>query len=471
MGGNRMTLGKRLTLEKIEKSHEIQLWLTQFSSNDMFTAMSMLSRLKFISRDEYSSWLLIKLGAYSKLESVAVYAVRKFRNNAQCLWQKNGNTQPRPAQTQGSEDLVSSIISNANRRHNNCFLDHPSLTVLKDKKVRHIILLDDSVGSGKRVADFLQLMTCSKTFMSWWSGGYISLHILSYARTYQSEKAIFDRTPGSDHGNRKIRLSSKLKFDSDLVYDAYDIHTRWGNSSKSILSLCASVKKVAKDRRKGFGDVMGNIVFYHSVPNNIPGMLVSSVKGWIPLFPNRSLPDWTVRLLEMPESLPETTEAGFKQLQISSSLSDLLVLIKIGLRTRASLSRRLGCDELITQKLIDQAIKLGFVSKYLRMLKTGQGYLYKEQKNKFERKIDYSLYKPQSWCADQGTVQPSDHDVSKARVQTDSIAFESMDGDDGESSLERTDAMATSSPIMDVTQYPSWARERHIRNGPKGLKE
>lgn len=464
-------IGKRLTLESIEISQEIQSWLTQLSADDVLTAKSLLCRLQFISRDEYSSWLLNKLNSYSNLESVAIYAVRKFRNNAQCLWQKNGNTQPRPAQTQGSEDLVSSVISNANRRHNNCFLDHPSLTVLKDKKVRHIILVDDSVGSGKRVADFIQLMTSSKTFMSWWSGGYISIHILSYARTRQSEKAIFDQTPGSDHGNRKFRLRTKLKFDSDLVYDAYDIHTRWGNASKAILSLCSSVKKVAKDRRKGFGDVMGNIVFYHSVPNNIPGMLVSGSKGWRPLFPNRSLPDWTISLLEGPESLPETTETVFGQLQISGSLSSLLELIKTGLRTRASLSRRLDCDELITQKCIEQAIKFGFVSKHLRILKAGQDFLHKEQKKKFQRRPDYSLHVPQSWCADQGTVQPSDHDASKARVQTDSIAFELMDGDDGESSLERTDAMATSSPIMDVTQHPSWARERHIHNGPKGLKE
>lgn len=464
-------LGKRLTLEKIERSQEIQSWLAQFPDKDVLTAMSLLCRLQFISRDEYSSWLLNKLGAYSNLESVAIYAVRKFRNGVQCLWQKNGKTQPRPAQTQGSEDLVSSVISNANRRHNNCFLDHPSLTVLKNKKVRHIILVDDSVGSGKRVADFLQLMTSSKTFMSWWSGGYISLHILSYARTRQSEKVILDRTPGSDHGSRKFRLNSKLKFDSDLVYDAYNIHSRWGNSSKAILVLCSSIKKVTRDRRKGFGDVMGNIVFYHSVPNNIPGMLVSASKGWIPLFPNRSLPDWTISLLEKTESLSETTKEGFDQLQISSSMSDLLELIKSGLRTRASLSRRLDCDERITQKLVEQAIQLGFVSAHLRIVKAGQDYLHKEQKKKFERKPDYSLYIPRSWRADQGTVQPSDHDASEARVQTDSITFESMDGDDGESSLERTDAMATSSPIMAVTQHPSWARERHIHNGPKGLKE
>jgi hypothetical protein len=463
-------IAKRMTPEKIERSEEVQEWLTQFSDNDVLTAASLLCRLQFISRDEYSNWLLTKLRAYLNLNSVAVYAVRKFKKTAQCLWQKNNNTQPRPAQTQGSEDLISSVISNANRRHNNFFLDHPSLTVLKDQKIRNIILIDDSIGSGKRVADFIQLMTNNKTFMSWWSGGYISLHILSYVRTRQSEKYILDRTSGSDHGNRKIRLSSKLKFDSDLIYEANDIQKRWGKSSDAILSLCSSIKKIPKDRRKGFGYVMGNIVFYHSVPNNIPGILVCANKGWIPLFPNRSLPDWASRLLKETEVLPEITETRFDQLQISNSMVDLLEIIKRGLRTRASLSRRLDCDESITQKLVKQAIQFGFVSPHLRILQAGQDYLHKKQKKGFERKLDYSLYIPQSWCADQGTVQPSDHDA-KARVQTDSIAFKSMDGDDGESFLERTDAKATTSPVMNVAQYPSWARERHIHNGPKGLKE
>lgn len=464
-------IGRRLTLEKIDHSQEIQSWLTQFSSNDILAAKSLLCRLQFISRDEYSTWLLSKLSNYSRLCNVAIYSVRKFDSDAQCLWTDNGNTQPRPAQTQGSEDLVASVISNANRQHNNSFLDHPSLSVLKDQKVRDIILVDDSIGSGKRVADFIELMTNSKTFMSWWSGGFITLHILSYARTRQSDKYIKDRTPGSDHGRRKIRLSSKLKFVSGLVYDAFDIHTRWGNSSQAILSLCSSTTKIANDRRKGFGDVMGNIVFYHSVPNNIPGMLVSNRKGWIPLFPNRSLPDWTIRLLENTEFSSETTEIGYGQLQVSSNMVDLLELIKSGLRTRASLSRRLDCDEQIVQNLVGRAIQLGFISATKRLSKIGKDYLSRNKSSRLKRSHDYSLYIPQSWCAGQGTVQPSAHDSSEDWDQTDSIDFELMDGDDGESSLERTDAMATSSPMMNVPQHPSWARKRHIHHGPTGLKE
>lgn len=272
----------RLTLNTIEKSEELQKWLEQFPKEDLPTAQSLLSQLRFISEVEYSKWLLSKLDEYLKYESVAVYSVRKFRNNCQCLWQRNGSTQPRPAQTQGSEDLVASIISNANRQCNNCFLDHPSLQELRKKKIKHIILVDDSIGSGKRVADFIQLMTKHKTFLSWWSFNLFSLHVLSYARTRQSEQLILKRTPGSGHRIRKFPPSSKLCFDGELLYDACNIKRRWGDSSDEIRSLCLSIKKIAADRRQGFGDVMGNIVFYHSVPNTIPGLLYSKIRDGNP---------------------------------------------------------------------------------------------------------------------------------------------------------------------------------------------
>ncbi len=183
-------MGKRLSLESIEMSQEIQAWLTQFSVDDILTAKTLLSRLEFISIKEYSEWLMKELSLYSGLRQVAIYSVRKFEGGKQCLWQEDGKTQPRPASTQGSEDFVSSIISTVNRQHNNCFLDNPSLPDLRENRVRSIILVDDSIGSGKRISNFIRMMTNSNTFMSWWSFGYIKFHIVSYARTIQSEKYI-----------------------------------------------------------------------------------------------------------------------------------------------------------------------------------------------------------------------------------------------------------------------------------------
>ncbi len=466
-------LGKRLTLHDIEQSHEIQSWLKQFSDEDVLTASSMLCRLQFISRDEFSKWLLNKLDEYLQLDNVAIYAIRKFNNKTNCLWQKSGEIWPRPAHTQGSEDFVASIISIAKRKHDNCFMDHPDLSDIKKQKVRNIILVDDSIGSGTRASDFIQLMTAHKTFMSWWNGGFITLHIVSYARTRQSENKILEQTSGSDHGRRKVRLSAKLKFDSDVVYDTEDIHKRWGNSSQAILDLCTKINKIPKRSRKGFGGVMSNIIFFHSVPNNIPGMLIypKYSKCWMPLFPSRSLPTWTIKLLDNAEPLTESTKTDSGHLRIPSAMSNFLELIKKGLRTKAALSKQLDCDERIVQDLFDQAILLGFISSSNRFLtEAGKKYLIEKQKNNVKIYYDYSLYIPQSWCADQGTVQPSNLGTLEVPGQTDSVDMMSIDGGDGESPLERTDAMAPAAPIVNVTQCPSWARKCHIHYGPGGLR-
>lgn len=467
-----MSLGKKLTFEMIEHSPEIGKWLCQFSPNDVLAAKSLLSQLQFISWNEYAEWLESKLKEHSATAAPsAVYAVRKFRKNAKYLWSSKGATQHRPAQTQGSEDLVSAVVSKFNKANKNQLLDHPSLSQLRSKKVRNIVLVDDSIGSGKRVANFIQLMTNCSTFLSWWSGGYLKIHILSYARTSQSESVILDKVPGSNHGLRKHPISSKIEFHSDIVYNARNLRRRWGRNAQPILSLCSSIKVIPKGRQKGFGDIMGNLIFYHSVPNNIPGMLFARRKQWTPIFPGRSLPRWVTDLLDVSGNTLQKTNGAAHQLQVSKNMGEFLRLIKSGIRRPSSLSRRLDCSETIIQGLIAQAVRLGFISSKNRLLKPGENFLH--QKREVHKRADpeYSLYTPQSWCAGRETVQPSDHDASGVMTQTDSVDSTSMDGGGGESPLERTDAMAPSSPIRDVLQHPSWARERNIPNGPTGLKE
>ena len=460
-------MGKHLSLESIDQSQDIQTWLTQFSVDDRLTVKSMLSRLEFISRKEYSVWLTKALSLYSDLNHVAIYSVRKFREEEKCLWQEDGKTQPRPASTQGSEDFVSSIISNANRQHDNCFLDNPSLPDLRKYRVRDIILVDDSIGSGKRISDFIRMMTNSKTFLSWWSFGFIMFHIVSYARTIQSERFIQTHLVGSDHGKRKYRVSSKLEFNSYVVYDVENKQGRWGDNSQSIQSLCISNKKIEKRFRQGFGEVMGNIIFYHSVPNNVPGILFQRSDKWRPLFPGRVLPEWLITLLENQDSLSQSVGVITRSFPLSNDLIRLLQLVKTGVRKEKSLAYQLECDIQIVQRLINSALSLGLIIPNIRLTKAGKDLLLARKKYSiYKERYNYSLYIPQSWCVDQGPVQPSD-DTSIAS-KTDSVAVRLMDGDDRVSSLERTDAMATMSPIKDVTQHPSWASEAPHPSWPHG---
>lgn len=404
---------KKLTKYDIDTCNEIQEWLKQFNHTDVFTAESLLLNLDFISRDSYSSWLLNKVSSYNK-NPCAVYAVRKFPDNkeikitkgdnrkkkeVECLWGADGKVSLRPAKSLGSEDLVTSIISIICRKNKETFLDHSSLNELRKKRIRNIILIDDSIGSGKRMVNYINSMTEHKTFLSWWNGGFIKIIILSYARTREAQKKILQEVKGSNHGRRIRRLSDKLIFDSEIIYSAKNLEKRWGNHCESISLLCNTYREIQKYLRRGFGNVMSNILFYHSVPNNIPGLLYVKRNNWKPLFPNRTLPEWLLRVFERQKPLSLNYHTNI-EVEVGIDVTYLLHHIKKGIRKKSSLSLKMDCDLSMVSDLLEQSIRLGFVTENIHLTKTGRDYLTKKGKVSYEIVPNYSLYIPQSWCAD-----------------------------------------------------------------------
>ena len=461
-------MGIYLNTDQIEKSPEIQSWLNQFASSNIPIAKDILRHICFIPRDEYSTFLLNKLAEYSQLPHTAIYSVRKFDHMPSCLWEETGVTISRPASALGSEDFITSIIAVANKKWNNCFLDSPDLLTLREKRIRNILLVDDAIGSGKRISSFIKLMTNNKTFMSWWNGGFITIHILSFACTYQAKELIIKNTPGSNHGKRKKRVGEKIKFSSEIIYDSYNLHHRWGSNCDSILELCKSIKKIGFPL--GYGNTMSNLVFFHSVPNNIPGILFHKTKKWNPLFENRSFPLWLKKLLENPKCLGIKTRT-VSRLKISDSSYEILASIKKGVRTCAALARRIDSNEQNIKQIVNQAITLGLVSPSMRITKAGQDYLLKKEKGQEKKQYNYAMYIPFSWCVGQKYIQPSSQGTLKVSGQTDSADLCSVDGEGGISSLERTDAIAISSPIMGITQPHRGLGSVIPITAPEGLKE
>lgn len=455
---------KRLSAEMVIKSPEIQDWLSQFEETDRSTAQSLLLQLKFISRDTYARWVLSELEKLTSLEKVGVFAVRKF-NEGESVWDDSKIGQ-KSSKSQGSEDLVLSIISQAKKLYPDVFFDHPSINEIRSNRIHHIVLLDDSIGSGKRVSGYLKNMVTNKSFISWISGGFVTIHIVSYARTIQAEKVISKDFPGNNHKRRVRQLSDKLIFDSFVRYDGEKLQHRWGDDFEKIVALCNHEKNIPKARRRGYGNVMANMIFYHSVPNNIPGMLYCGQnKGWTPLFPGRVLPDWCQKLID-------GYSAG------SDSLSDytkkqiffLLIQLKRGLRTVTSLSRSIDSDDKICKYLLGIMIESGLLTPNHKITESGFDFLHDQQLVKHRLPYNFSLYIPKSWCTGQKEIQPSESIVETQGLQTDPIEDNSVGGEGGLSSLERTDAMAPPSPIVDMTTWTSWPRGRHLDHDPSGFK-
>lgn len=147
---------------------------------------------------------------------------------------------------------------------------------------------------------------------------------------------------------------------------------------------------------------------------------------------------------------------------------EILILVKKGLKTFASLARALERDVTIIKFLLKCAISTGLVSPNHRITAAGYDFIHKRLRKDTRQFYNFGLYIPKSWCAGWTTTQPFESGVGRPQAQTDPKGLVPVGGDDGEPSLVRTDAMATSSPMMDMTKYPSWTRDRHIHHGPLG---
>ncbi|ABM56952.1 phosphoribosyltransferase-like protein [Verminephrobacter eiseniae] len=457
---------QKLSTATIDQSPEIQSWLSQFSIGNRKAAKMLLHHLKFVSRDEFSVWLRRAVGELPDSEIYALYSVRKLEKTQVVFWDEAGNPVVRPGTSLGSEDLVYSLVSNLVRSGNGRLLDHPSLTDLKDQKVRNFVLIDDSIGSGDRISGFINAMLAHPTFLSWWSFGWVRLRIVSFARPREAEKRVIAKIRGSDHGKRKFRKSDKITFTSEVVYEIGWHEARWGKSHAEIINLCQAQTQIPTKRRLGYGDVMANIVFYHSVPNNIPGALWCTCKKWNGLMPERAIPDWLLNLLAAPLSVSNAANA------LPDELSKLLALVKRGIRSVRSLAIRLGVDHGYANDLIAYAKNLRLLTPQVRLTSVGMDRFIQSGKSLMLPEWDCSLYIPSSWCAGRVTVQPlTDGDSVSQRLADSVAASASADGDVGQTSLEGTDAKAATPPFGVTSHAPSASRERRDTDGPLGSKE
>lgn len=234
----------------------------------------LLGQLRFVDENCYATWFNNEIDLLPKGDRYALFSVRKFEE-VQTIWGDgpNGDTIARPGHSLGSEDFVCSLIGRVVRARRDTLFDHPSLAEIRENRIHNFMLVDDGIGSGDQVAKFIRAMVKHRTFVSWWNLGLVKIHVTSFVRTLQSEAKIVCGVPGSDHPKRKFGKSSKIFFRSKTVYCVDTPNLRWGENHRAIYDLCANTVQVPRWSRLGYGNVMSNRIFLHSVPNNLPGML------------------------------------------------------------------------------------------------------------------------------------------------------------------------------------------------------
>ena len=393
-----MVTFQRLSEEMIDSQPEIQKWLSQFDTVSSSLARQLLLQLRFVSHDSFAAWLSTELAALPG--SVAVFSVRKppkkkiqqseLDEKQITLW--NGNQFiERPAGSMGSEDLVASLVSQWKKKTKGH--DYPDIKTMRSQRVRRLIFIDDGIGSGDRMSKFVKAFFDHPTIKSWWSLGLLSVTILSFSRVVDAEAVVLNAFPG--RGTPKARLldQGRVKFQSVVAFHKGDVKVRWGSQGQELIDFCRNEKRVG--RPEGYGETMTNLVFYHSVPNNLPGVLWADKKNFRGLFPRRSLPTWIPDIFtKTPMRTP--FNPGMEE------MVGVLSQVKRGLRHRTAIARQLDADPARVGRVLEHLYTVGCVTEKGRLSDAGRGFLNDNQKklahaNFVLLKEDYWNYVPTKW--------------------------------------------------------------------------
>jgi hypothetical protein len=173
----------------------------------------------------------------------------------------------------GSDGLIGNLITDLVRHHDGDVLSHPGPDRMRRDRVRHIVIVTDFIGSGKRVWEMLEAFRAVATLRSWRSYRLIKFNVVAYS--------------GTEEGLRFVR-SSRLKPQVSTVTGCPTLwNTFPGARLRSMITLC---RRHPRGHRLpiGFSNGGALIAFAHGMPNNAPPILHSRTRGWTPLFQKRS---------------------------------------------------------------------------------------------------------------------------------------------------------------------------------------
>jgi len=173
----------------------------------------------------------------------------------------------------GSEGLVANLITDLARRHGRDVLSHPGPDLMRTTRVRHIVIITDFIGSGKRVWEILEAFRAIATLRSWRSYKLLTFNVVAYS--------------GTDEGLRVVRTNRLKPVITTVVGCPTLFNTFTGKQRSQVLALC---HRYPRGHRHPTGFLNGGalIAFAHGIPNNAPPILYSTTRGWTPLFHGRS---------------------------------------------------------------------------------------------------------------------------------------------------------------------------------------
>lgn len=255
-------------------------WLSQFDVPDVYLAEHMLRRIRYVGFEEFETWLQasVKKLLSDILEkdgrvAVAIFPVAKpFINKF--------NKDKDEKQPNDSAGRIAHSLKNLERDLPDYVELGPRLESMRKRKIKHIIFVDDFVGTGDRFTKSWRA-TVPASIKSWCSRGWCKVWLITFSAHQSGLKKIV----------RNVRPMSLQQIRVNVSIE------------KSFFQESAGMQKVLRKygaplggarQVMGYGGLACPVVFQHGCPNNVPLIFwlrpskARRIKWW-PLFPDRSV--------------------------------------------------------------------------------------------------------------------------------------------------------------------------------------
>ncbi len=296
----------------IEKVELVENFLSQFNKElpDRYLALHLIRKLRYVSFTEFERWVqqqlentLNEIVAADGRVAVAVFPVTKSSIN-------RFNSEKEVKATNDSSGRIGHILKNIERDSLHRFELSPRKDSMRKSRVRHIIFVDDLIGTGDRFVTFWN-DSVDASIKSWCSLGWCQIWILSFAGQRSGVNRILGKIRPAVRERIKVNLLLNKSFIEEFSAIRYLLY-RYGE-------LCGI------EGGGGYGGSLCPVVFQHGCPNNVPILLWQNLKKdgkhcWNPLFPNRSIPEELYFLFEEDLSKSASSEelwmAGYYNLAL-----------------------------------------------------------------------------------------------------------------------------------------------------------
>ncbi|QIM50235.1 hypothetical protein G9Q38_14285 [Pusillimonas sp. DMV24BSW_D] len=298
-------------------------WLEQFTKEHHPLIRQLTDALALVSTQEFERTLQRSIEKLVKDcdGPVALYAAREVPSNSKLDFREGGSglNSVYTGSDLGSEARVASLLRQLCRTQKGHLLRQPSIESLLQHRVHDVIIVDDVIGSGRRIWGYLDQLWNDSTTKSWWSYKKIRFTVLAYA--------------GTTHGvNRVSRHPCKPNVQVHRYCPTVE-GLPWPRKQLSVTKqLCRSYseKYALRASHLGFGNTAALLVFEHGCPNNVPNIFWADSKradmGWQPLFPGRAAVAETASVFptELAARTPVSVLLAARQERVAGTLSSVM---------------------------------------------------------------------------------------------------------------------------------------------------